>query len=52
MSIRRVLVVVVSLIFLFSTFTVPQVVNAADKPFLHPLFTDHMVMQRDALDPV
>src|SRR5690348_15720143 len=24
----------------------------APKPFLHPLFTDHMVLQRDASDPV
>ena len=27
-------------------------VNADDRPFLHQLFTDHMVMQRDIQVPV
>jgi sialate O-acetylesterase len=26
--------------------------ETARKPFLHPLFTDHMVLQRDASDPI
>jgi sialate O-acetylesterase len=47
---RRIAIALVSFLILAIRQAVAE--EAAPKPFLHPLFTDHMVLQRDASDPI
>ena len=48
--VRRKIVPLVPLLIFAGLFTLRS--DAAEKPLLHPLFTDHMVLQRDAAAPV
>jgi sialate O-acetylesterase len=48
---RRRFAIAALLLFVFGVRSA-QAEEAAPKPFLHLLFTDHMVLQRDASDPI
>lgn len=49
-KLSKVLVVLIIMSFVF--YPMPASKAYMDKPFLHPLFSDHMVLQRDAEDAV
>jgi sialate O-acetylesterase len=41
-----------TLLFVFAVLSLGNIVRAADRPLLHPLFASDMVLQRDVEDPI